>query len=57
MNNGEMTPRQALEILQKLGALDTLMLNLNAHLAIQSALKVISSLVEKEEPKPELKAM
>lgn len=52
-----MTPKQALEVLQSLAALDTLQLNLKSHSAVQQALKVIGALVEKEEPKPELKAV
>jgi hypothetical protein len=59
MNNGELTPKQALEILQNLGALDSLKLNLKEHHAVQSALKVIGELIPKEEatPPPELKAV
>ena len=50
MNNDEITPKQALEVLQNLGALDSLKLNLKEHHAVQSALKVISELVNKEQP-------
>ena len=50
MTNGEMTPKQALEVLQNLGALDSLKLNLKEHHAVQSALNVIGELVNKEQP-------
>lgn len=59
MNNGEITPKQALEVLQNLAALDSLKLNLKEHHAVQTALKVIAELIPKEEatPPPELKAL
>ena len=62
MNNHiEITPRQALEIIQKLSTLDTLRLNLTDHMGIQSAIKVLAGLVKLHEDMgdkaPSLKVM
>lgn len=53
MNNGEITPKQAMDVLKNLGALESLKLNLHEHAAIQKALTVIGDLVAKQEPVPE----
>lgn len=53
MTNGELTPKQALDVLKNLGALESLKLNLHEHAAIQKALTVIAELVAKQEPVPE----
>lgn len=58
MTNNEITPKKALEILQKLASLDTLQMNLTSHLAVQESLKVIGEIVNKEEPdKTDLKSV
>lgn len=53
MNNGEFTPKQAIEVLKNLGALESLKLNVHEHAAIQKALTTIGELVAKQEPAPE----
>ncbi len=53
MNNGEFTPRQALDVIKNLGSLESLKLNLHEHSAIQKAIIVLSELVSKQEPVPD----
>ena len=53
MSNGEMTPKVALDVLQKLGALESLKMNLNDHMLVQEALKVMGALVAKQDSNPD----
>lgn len=49
MNNLDLTPRQALDVIQRLSNLDTLRLNLADHMGIQAAIKTFASIVKKQE--------
>jgi len=49
IQNPELTPRQALDIIQKLSTLDTLRLNLADHMGVQSAIKTLAGLVKMHE--------